>query len=334
MNGRANLLTDVPGLRVGHAHEMRLASGVTVVLFDEPALAGVAVVGGGPAGRDQECLEPDRTVDRIDALALSGGSGFGLDAASGVQAWLRERGRGLEVGATRVPIVPSAVLFDLLNGGDKDWGRYPPYRELGYAACRAAHASLGGFALGSVGAGCGATTVNLKGGIGSASAGLPSGHTVAALAAVNAVGSAVLGQGPWFWAAPFEVEGEFGGHGWPDRLAPGHLAPIWKGGSVSSTTLAVVATDAILDKGQAKRLATIASTGLAKALRLSHAAMDGDTVFAASTLRRPLEPGPATFTALALAASDCVARAVARGVYEAARLDADMPVQSWRDLHG
>src|SRR5476649_2257921 len=162
-----NLITDVTGLKVGNAEDLRLGSGATAVIFDEPAVASVDVRGGGPGTRETALLDPAQTVDGIDAIVLSGGSAFGLDAASGVQAWLREQGRGFAVGSARVPIVPAAILFDLLSGGDKNWGRYPPYRELGYAATAAAAAD---FALGSVGAGMGATTADLKGGIGSASA--------------------------------------------------------------------------------------------------------------------------------------------------------------------
>ena len=325
----ANHIADVPGLSVGHAHDARLASGVTVLLLERPAVAGVAIVGGAPGGRDQECLEPDRSVERIDAIVLSGGSGFGLDAPSGVQAWLRERGRGLPVRDVRVPIVPGAILFDLLNGGDKAWGRYPPYRELAYAACGAADAPLPDLTLGTVGAGYGATTVDLKGGIGSASARTAAGHTVGAIAAVNAIGSAVIEGGPHFWAAPHEREAEFGGLGWPARFDP-NARPLWKGRP--GTTVAIVATDAILTKATAKRLAIVATGGLTQALSLSHAAMDGDTVFAVSTGRRPLSPGLNDLTELGVAAAHCLARAIARGVFAATALPLEGALPAWRDL--
>src|SRR5262245_32409722 len=162
-----NLITDVAGVRVGHAEDTKLGSGVTAVIFDEPAVGGIDVRGGGPGTRETALLDPAQTVSGIDAIALSGGSAFGLDAASGVQAFLRERGRGFPVRTARVPIVPAAILFDLLSGGEKDWGRYPPYRELGYEAAKNATVD---FALGSTGAGLGAHTVNWKGGVGSASA--------------------------------------------------------------------------------------------------------------------------------------------------------------------
>src|SRR5262245_51818423 len=202
-----NLITDIPGIRVGHADDARLGSGVTAVVFDAPAVAAIDVRGGGPGTRESALLDPAMTVERIDAIALAGGSG--------IQAWLAEQGRGFAIRSARVPIVPAAILFDLLNGGDKAWGRFAPYRELGYAAADAAASEVG---LGSVGAGLGATTANLKGGVGSASAPTRSGHTVAALAVANAAGSAVVGDGPWFWAAPFERDKEFGGRGFPQKL--------------------------------------------------------------------------------------------------------------------
>lgn len=341
-----NLITDVAGLTIGQAHDPVLASGVTVALFERPAVASVFVGGGAPAGRDQECLEPDRSVERVDAIVLSGGSGFGLDAASGVQAWLRARGRGLAVRDARVPIVPSAILFDLLNGGDKRWGLYPPYRELAYAACEAAGPTV---ALGSVGAGYGATTVDLKGGIGSASVATTIdgtiGPTVGAIAAVNSLGSATIGATRHFWAAPFEREAEFGGLGWPATIPPEVDQIAWKGGaqpgvpgaepgttgSEPGTTIAIVATDATLTKAQAKRLAIMAQAGLARALRLAFAPSDGDTVFAVATCVSGLEVDAQVLTGLGARAADCLARAVARGVHAATALPLPGTLPSWRD---
>jgi D-aminopeptidase len=216
-----NLITDVPGVLVGNAGDAKLGSGVTVIVFESPVTASVDVRGGGPGTRETALLDPAQTVEGIDAIVLSGGSAFGLDAASGVQAWLREQGRGFQVREARVPIVPGAILFDLLSGGDKNWGRYPPYRELGYEAAKQASVD---FALGSVGAGLGATTANLKGGIGSASAKTRAGVTVGAIAAANAAGSMTIGNTRHFWAAPFEQNAEFGGQGWPSSLPADALA--------------------------------------------------------------------------------------------------------------
>ena len=286
--------------------------------------------GGAPGTRETDLLDPGMLVEHIDAIALSGGSAFGLDAAAGVQAHLREQGRGFAVGDARVPIVPGAILFDLTHGGDKDWGRYPPYRELGHAAAAAAAQD---FRLGSVGAGLGATTVAFKGGIGSASA-TCDGHVVGALAAVNAAGSVVIGDGPWFWAAPFEQGKEFGGRGFPSPLPPGALDPRTKGTARANTTLVVVATDARLTKSQAKRLAVMAQDGLARAIHPAHTPIDGDLVFAASTGARPLADPAFGLLRLGTAAMQVVARAIARGVYEAAVPSGDPRVRSWRDAFG
>ena len=323
-----NLITDVAGLKVGHADDMVLGSGVTVIAFDEPAVASIDVRGGGPGTRETALLDPAQTVSGIDAIVFSGGSAFGLDAASGAQAWLRERGRGFPVGFARVPIVPGAVLFDLLSGGDKNWGRYPPYRELGHAAMEAAAPD---FALGSVGAGTGATTVNCKGGVGSASATTPEGATVGAIAIVNAVGSVLVDRGPWFWAAPFERDGEFGGVGLPSPFPPGALEVRTKGRVSASTTLVAVATDAILTKAQAKRFAVMAQTGLALSIYPVHTPLDGDVVFAASTGRRPLADPLFSLTDLGSAGANVVARAVARGVFAATALPFPGAVPSWKD---
>jgi len=326
-----NLITDVPGVKVGHAEDARLGSGTTAIVLDEPAVASIDLRGGGPGTREAALLDPAQTVEAIDAIALSGGSAFGLDAASGVQAWLKEQGRGFAVGGARVPIVPAAILFDLLSSGDKNWGRFPPYRELGYAAAVAAGPD---FALGSVGAGMGATTVNLKGGIGSASERTPDGHIVGALAAVNAVGSVVIGHGPWFWAAPFERDHEFGGRGLPPVLPAAALTPLTKGSARESTTLVVVATNAILTKVQAKRLAVMAQSGLSRAIYPVHTPLDGDVVFAISTARRPLADGVLALTTLGTIAANVVARAVARGVFAATALPFANALPSWSDQFG
>jgi L-aminopeptidase/D-esterase-like protein len=326
-----NLITDVAGVRVGNADDAKLGSGSTVVLFDQPAIAAVDVRGGGPGTRESALLDPAMTVDRIDAITLSGGSAFGLDAASGTQAWLREHGRGFRIRETVVPIVPAAVMFDLLNGGDKNWGLYPPYRELGYAATAAAASD---FALGSAGAGLGATIVDLKGGLGSASAQTPNGITVGALAAVNAVGSAVIGGGPHFWAAPYERNKEFGGRGLPASIPETALAFRAKGQPGENTTLVVVATDASLSKAQTRRLAMMAQDGMARALRPVHTPLDGDLVFATATCVRPLADPVIALAELGCLAADVVARAIARAVYEARALPFPAALPSWRDRFG
>jgi L-aminopeptidase/D-esterase-like protein len=329
-----NLLTDIAGVRVGHADDAALASGVTAILFDAPAVASIDVRGGGPGTREDAALKPESTVEAIDGIALSGGSALGLDAAGGVQAWLAEQGRGFRIREAVIPIVPGAICFDLLNGGNKAWGRFPPYRDLGYAA---AHAADADFALGSVGAGLGATTANLKGGLGSASAQTSGGVMVGALAVINAVGSVIVGDGPWFWAAPFEMGNEFGGRGLPPSFTPDMLKARLKGGPAATpsenTTLVVVVTDAVLTKAQAKRLAMIAQTGMARAIYPVHAPLDGDVVFAAATGKKPVDP-LFGLTELGMVAANTVARAIARGVHGATALPFLGALPAWGDRFG
>jgi D-aminopeptidase len=323
-----NLITDVAGLKVGHAEDPRLGSGSTAIVFDEPAVASVDLRGGGPGSRETELLAAHSTVEHVDAIVLSGGSAFGLDATSGVQGWLHEQGRGYAVGSARVPIVPGAIVFDLLAGGDKQWGRYSPYRELGYHAAAAASAD---FKLGSAGGGLGATTAGLKGGIGSASDTTPDGVTIGAIVIVNAVGSVTIGDGPHFWAAPFEQNGEFGGRGWPASFGADALKVRTKGGPRQATTIALVATNARLTKAQCHRLAVMAQTGCARAIYPVHTPLDGDIVFAAATGKKPLPDPLFALTALGALAANVLARAIARGVYEAHALPFEGALPAWRD---
>jgi L-aminopeptidase/D-esterase-like protein len=268
------------------------------------------------------------TVEGVDAVLLSGGSAFGLDAAGGAMSLLRQQGRGVAVGGVRVPIAVEAIVFDLVNGGDKDWGRMPPYWELGWQATATARG--GRFGLGTVGGGYGATTATFKGGLGSVSAVTQSGFAVGAIAVVNAVGSAVIGDGPHFWAAPCEVGAEFGGLGLPAPMPRTALRLRMKG-TPPATTIALVVTDAVLTKSQAKRLAAMADDGLARALRPVHAPMDGDTVFAVATLQKPMREAAVELTDIGLTAADCLARAVARGVYEATALPFPGALPAWQD---
>lgn len=326
-----NLITDVPGLRVGNADDARLASGVTAIVFDKPAVAAVDVRGGAPGTRETDLLDAHRTVEAIDAVVLSGGSAFGLDSPSGVQAWLRDQGRGFAIGNVTIPIVCGVCLFDMTNGGDKKWGRFPPYRELGYAAAAAAGAE---FALGTAGAGFGGTTLNLKGGLGSASATTRGGYTVGAIVAVNACGNVNVGDSKQFWAAPFEVGAEFGGHGFPSRMPPDALIPRAKGQSGENTTIALVATDAALSKAQAKQVAVMAQDGLARAIYPVHTTLDGDTVFAAGTGVRPLVSPVADVTEIGATGANVLARAIARGVYEARALPFSGAKPDWKSKFG
>lgn len=315
--GPRNLISDVTGFMVGNAEDHTLKSGVTVLSSDTPFVAAVHVMGGAPGTRETDLLAPDKTVQAIDALVLSGGSAFGLDAASGVMDALHQAGRGFAVGDARVPIVPAAILFDLLNGGDKTW-RENPYRALGVEALQ----NIGpDFTLGSIGAGTGATTAKLKGGLGSASLVLESGHIVGALVAANPVGCVCPPGARNFWAAPFEMNGEFGDLG-PigASVRPLNMRDTKLGAGISdkaSTTIAIVATDAALDKAALTRMAIAAHDGLARAIAPSHTPFDGDLVFAVSTGTKPLQDPALDPAMLGHAAATTLSRAVARGIYAA-----------------
>lgn len=318
--GALNLITDVAGLRVGNASDSLLKSGVTVLTADQPFACGVHVMGGAPGTRETDLLAPDKLVQAVDAIVLSGGSAFGLGAAEGVMAGLRAAGRGFAVGDARVPIVPAAILFDLLNGGDKGWDD-SPYPTLGRQALAAAAQQ---FAIGSEGAGTGAMTASWKGGLGSASAVLDDGTTVGALVAVNALGS-VTTQSGQFWAAPWELGDEFGGLGLTGPYAP-EAEPAPEKRQREATTIAIVATDAALEKPALTRMATAAHDGLARSIVPSHTPFDGDLVFAASTgARATADP-----FRLGHAAACVLARAVARAVYHATPQPDDRQ-QCWSD---
>lgn len=332
--GPRNLITDVPGLSVGQAQDAAARTGVTVILPDDRAVAACDVRGGGPGTRETDALAPENLVEAIDAIVLSGGSVYGLAAADGVVAWLGARGRGYgglaRPGVPPSPVVPGAILYDLANGGDRAWGEDPPYRRLGREAIEAAGLD---FRLGTAGAGHGAMAGLLKGGTGSASIIAGDGMAVGAVVCVNSFGSVTAGDGRTFWAAPFEIDAEFGGLGTqglsarPDAWGLAKVDPQAR----MNTTIACVATDVVLTPAQAKRVAVMAQDGLARAIRPVHAPFDGDVVFALSTGRRPLEGGDFTIARIGALAADCLARAVARAVYEATPWPG-VEVACWRDI--
>lgn len=328
--GPRNLITDVAGLLVGNAADPDLKSGVTVLTADRPFMAAVDVRGGAPGTRETDLLAPGRLVERVDALVLAGGSAFGLDAASGVVDRLRAQRRGHAVGTARVPIVPAAILFDLMNGGAKDWPENP-YRALGAAAFDAAGTD---FAIGSEGAGTGAMTAVCMGGLGSASAVNAGGAVVGALVAVNAIGAAIAPGRRNFWAGAWEIGDEFGGLGpVPDAVPafePRHLKP-GAGAAGANTTLAIVATDASLDRVAAARMAAVAHDGLARALFPVHTPFDGDLVFAVATGEDRVPPHAEECMRLEHAAAHCLARAVARAVF-AARPAPGNRLPCWSEL--
>ncbi|MCQ8186375.1 P1 family peptidase [Parvularcula maris] len=312
-------LTDVPGLKVGCAADEEARTGVTVILPDRPARAACDVRGGGPGTRETDALALSTLVDRIDALTLAGGSVYGLAAADQVAAALGAKGRGFGLskaeGVPVSPIVPAAILYDLANGGDKAWGTDPPYRRLAAQAL----ADIGTIVPeGRAGAGFGALAGAHPGGQGTASARSANGHVVGALAAVNSFGSPYLPGTNAFWAAPYEVEAEFGGRAWPELPIAEGFPPDTKAAAVrQATTLVVLATDAPLSAPDLKRLAIMAQDGLARALRPAHGPTDGDVIFALSTAEKGEGANLALLTELGSLAGDVVARAIARGVYHA-----------------
>ncbi len=327
--GPRNLVTDVPGLLVGNSDDHDIKTGVTVLTADAPFTAAVNVMGGAPGTRETDLLAPDKMVQEVDALCLAGGSAFGLDAGGGVMDALAEAGRGHAVGPAHIPIVPVAILFDLLNGGDKAWATNP-YKDLGRKALSAAKAE---FELGTSGAGVGAGTANLKGGLGSASLCLPNGAMVGAIVAVNALGSATVPGSPHFWAAPWEVGDEFGGLG-PCPHKP-DLAETFRTKSASlnanqNTSIAIVATDIAFNQAELTRIATAAQDGMARALSPSHTLADGDLVFAVSTGQRKPDNLLADNAIVGHAAAICLSRAIARGVYEATAAASDV-LPTWKD---
>ncbi len=323
--GPKNLVTDVAGLKVGHADNEAVRTGVTTLLCESGWTAAVDVRGGGPGTRETDVLALENLVGRAHAVVLAGGSVFGLAAADGVTAALSAQGIGLQLrpGSPAIPIVPCAVLHDLGNGGDKNWGLSPPYRDLGLIAAGAAQRD---FALGSSGAGRGALAGMRKGGIGSASLDCHAGLVVGALVAVNSVGSVLMPDGKTYWAWPFELEREFGGSGPPHSAmdlsdpAPdeARLLGIGRLQPGANTTIAVVACNADLSSAECKRVAMMAHDGIARAVRPAHTPLDGDTVFALASAELALDQSflrAAQIGRIGSAAADCLARAIARAAH-------------------
>ena len=330
--GPRNLITDIPGLLVGNAEDERVRTGVTAILPESGALVAAVDVRGGASGtRNTAALETSDMATGAHGIVLSGGSEFGLAAADGMVEWLSEQGRGLDLGVRPIPVTAAAILFDLRNGGDKSWTGESPYRRLGIAACEAAGPD---FALGTAGAGYGAQAGQLKGGLGSASTiDEETGLIVGAVVAVNCVGSVTLPKSPVFWAWPFEIGAEFGGLGPPtERPSDGDLVPFRDAKIGANTTIGVIATNATLNRQAARRIAIMAQDGFARAMRPAHTPFDGDTVFTLATGAMSFDPGdPMGVARLGAMAADCMARAVARGVYEATAIN---EVPSYKDRFG
>ena len=288
--------TSVPGLRIGHAHDARVRSGVTVIVPDASAVMAVDVRGGGPGTRETDALNPSALVERVHGLVLAGGSVFGLAAGDELALCLSAAGIGLDIGLglPRVPVVPAAILFDLANGGDKDWGDAPPYRRL----ARAAFAALGGDGSGAIGAGFGARAGSRPGGIGSVGGVLASGHRIGALIAVNSFGEVYPGAPP---------DGDVP---MPKLTRLGMLTQ----SAAQNTCIGVIATDAPLTRTQAQRVAMMAHDGLARAIRPIHTPFDGDTIFALSVASGGVSDSVA-IAEIGTVAADLVAAAVRRAVF-------------------
>ena len=344
--GNKNLITDVPGIQVGHAEDNKIGTGVTVITGDNPFSAAVDVRGGGPGTRETDMLNLENSIGRADAIVLSGGSAFGLDACSEVQDLLRQDNKGYKVGKAVVPLVPGAVIFDL-NINDKPHvniiGKRSPWRILANKAYKLANTD---FLLGSFGAGCGATTATLKGGQGSSSWSqtFSNGkeYTIGAIVINNAVGNPLLNEGPHFLSAHLEFGNEFGGCGvcndlYDNILRAKRLPPSISKKEIfdnisNNTVIGVVATDAPLTRSNLKRLAIMAHDGIARSLSPAHTPMDGDTIFAITTCKdfkgQVLENEDVL--AIGARASDCVARACNRAIYEADSIGNSKP--GWKNF--
>jgi len=318
--GKQNLITDVPGIKVGNAQDEEIRTGVTVIIPDEPAIASADIRGGGPGTRETDALNPDCLVDVVHGIVLSGGSAYGLDAAGGAMANLKAQKIGFHLGDAIIPIVPSAILFDLLNGGNKEWGVKSPYFDMGFKATKKIGKE---FDLGNAGAGYGAVAGGLKGGLGSASFVYFEGKSkisVGAIAAVNSMGSVTMPGSRTMWAFPYARNNELGNQPMPEKNAAIDLDFPFKLPTGKNTTLVTVATDAVLSKPQARRVAIMAQDGLARAIRPVHSPFDGDSVFVISTGKCKLSDPVVGVSRLGMLAADCVARAIARGVYQAKSL--------------
>ena len=328
--GKQNLITDVPGIRVGNSQDEKIRTGVTVIIPDEPAIASADIRGGGPGTRETEVLNSDCMVDVVHGIVLSGGSAYGLDAAGGVMANLKAKKIGFTLGDAIIPIVPSAILFDLLNGGNKEWGAKSPYFDLGFTAVETISTE---FELGNAGAGYGAIAGGLKGGLGSASFVYSDNGTkitIGAIAAVNSMGSLTMPGSSTMWAFPYEQNNELGNQPMPEKNTPIDLDFPFELPTGKNTTLVIVATDAVLTKPQARRVAIMAQDGLARAIRPVHSPFDGDSVFVLSTGKCELSEPVVGVSRLGMLAADCVARAIARGVYQAETMG---DVDSYRDRY-
>ena len=329
--GKNNLITDVDNILVGNAEDKNVGTGVTVLIPPIGSTAAADVRGGAPGTREVGALNPYNLVDTIDAIVLSGGSAWGLEAASSAANFIGKSGRGFKTteNIKNVPMVPAAILFDLSNGGSKDWGDTPPYNKLGIEA--ASKASIK-FKLGNIGSGYGAKAGSLKGGLGSASFENEEGLKVGGLFAVNSFGSVVNSETGQFWAASDELNNEFGGMGAPQDLPEDILAGSSIGHALekSNTTIGIVATNAKLDSKTAKRIAIMSHTGMARAIRPIHTPVDGDVIFVVSTNTFDRELTYREINEIGELGARVCSRSISRAIYEAEKL---YEMQSWKDRY-
>ena len=333
--GPKNLITDVKGILVGSAEDSKLCTGVTVLSSKKPLIAAVDVRGGGPGTKETDMLKLENSIGRADAIVLSGGSAFGLDASSEIQRLLKKDKRGYCVNGNIIPLVPSAIIFDLQPSLEYWKNDQSIWKKLANQAYKNLDKN---FLLGSKGAGYGAKTSTLKGGLGSASwiEELSDGkqYTVGAIVINNAVGNPLNNKGPHFLSGYLEIEKEFGGLGSSNKKFDKIIRAkrINNSENQINTIIGIVATDAPLDRANLKRLAIMAHDGISRSIHPSHTPMDGDTIFSVSSNQNRKENpiSKSDLTILATRASDCIARACNRAVYEAKSIDNLKP--SWQEL--
>ena len=320
-HGERNSITDVPGIQVGNYTDLEVLSGLTVIIPDDRCVAGVDVRGGAPGTRETDLLKPVNHVDKVDAVMLSGGSAFGLSNADGVMRYLEEEGRGYPArDGIKVPIVPSAIIFDLYRGEKR--GRLP--LDSGYQACKSLSLDL---KQGNVGAGTGAMAGGIKGGLGTASEVLSNGVTVGAITAVNSAGYIADPRSGGLYARNLELEGEFGDV--PGLPVQGNMLSPLSARLGENTVIGIVATDAALSKTEVTKVAQMAQDGVARAVSPAHTLFDGDTIFALSTGGKETNGNRGSLVSLIGAvAADVFSRAIIHGILNASSVNG---LVSYRD---
>ena len=321
-NGPSNSITDIDGFLVGNAHDDKLKSGVTVLTRSNSFRASVSILGGAPGTKETDLLSPDKIVDNIDGIVLAGGSAFGLDASSGVMDCLKNRNRGFDTGSIKVPIVPSAILFDLKNGGFKDW-KANPYRNLGQNA----FSNISNFfEIGSVGAGCGATTSVFKGGLGTTSIFYGDRIKVGAIVAVNSVGSPCFPGTNILYSDFYGANKEYLEK--PPTISLINSTKLLKG---EATTLGIVCTNLNFNKSDLNRIATAAHSGIARAIEPSHTPFDGDIIFSATSGTQPIYSKYNDLMLVCQLSALCITQAIGSAI-KAARKKRGDKLACWADL--